>query len=236
MCHRHAPEGLPAPVPAAVERGPLETYLYRNPSAEQRVLIIPDIYGCNPFYQSFATWINELGGEVHLVNPFAEFGELDEVTREAAFARRHKLRDQEFNDALMAYCEDHKVSAVIGFCLGGTFAFEFARRGYQGTLVAYYPFPQGLPNQDPVPAPFDYLDDLKAEVTVLIGSEDVPVTPENVVRLQAVAKGNEAIDLTVYRGSGHGFLADLESDDATLKAHAQDALKRCADAIFGAAA
>lgn len=233
MCHDHAISVFPQPGEPEILEGELTALAFGDATANKRLAIIPDIYGCNPFYRGFAAYWAGRGARVFLMDPFAPFGELPEATREAAFARRAKLRDKAYLDAFERFLSDHKVDGVIGFCLGGLYVFELARRGYGGDLVAFYPFPQGLPNQDPLPTPFEYLGHVERPHLVLIGDQDGSVGPDNVARLAEVARANPAIELHRYPGSQHGFLADLDSEDATLRANARDALAKCEAAILG---
>ncbi|MEX2525640.1 MAG: dienelactone hydrolase family protein [Gammaproteobacteria bacterium] len=193
--------------------------------------IITDIYGCNDFYQSFATFLVGRGWTVMLIDLFSDLGELPEVTREAAFERRHKLRDGEVCGNIQRFLANQNVDAVIGFCLGGNYIFELARRNVDARLVAFYPFPAGLPNQDELTPAFEYLESLEAPVTVLAGAQDDSAGRENMARLAEMAKSVPVLDVRVYEGSGHGFLAQLDSEDEQLKKNAEDALDVCLRAI-----
>lgn len=200
---------------------------YGCDSAARRIAILPDIYGCNPFYQGFATYLARRDMRAFLVDPFDGLGDLPEISREAAFERRHKVRDAEFIDNFLAFSDAEKVNAVIGFCLGGFYVFELARRNFPGTLVGLYGFPQGMDNQAPLPVPFDYLPDVSKHHVMLMGGRDSSVGPENVARLKTIAEDNRAIDLTVFDESDHGFLADLDSVDPAARAVARQALDLC---------
>lgn len=227
MCHDDQLASFPPPGEFGSMSDEVEAFVIGNESAGKRLAIIPDIYGCNPFYRGFATHLANKGSRVYLVNPFAGLGELAEATREAAFERRHKISDRDFVDRFVAFHQKNGVTGVIGFCIGGLFVFELARRELTGDLLSFYPFPQGLQNQDPLPIPFDYLDSIKTPNTVLLGDQDALLGPENVERMRIVAEQNESIDLHLYAGSGHGFLGDLDSSDAHLRDNAQDALAVC---------
>ncbi len=234
MCHGKAVAAFPNPTePANFENG-VAGYHWAKPKAKSKIAILPDIYGCNPFYRGLATRFNQLGAEVFLVDTFAGFGDLPEMTREAAFARRGKVADKEFLDRFEKFVEAEGITGVVGFCLGGLYVFELARRGVQTTLVGLYGFPQGLPNQDPLPIPFEYLHAVETTFTMLLGADDAAVGPDNIQRLQTMAPAAGSMDLTVYQGVGHDFLPLLDSDDADQKATAEDALAKC-DALLLAA-
>lgn len=229
MCHDQAPARLPeAEAGLFQQEGGLAWREFGSNRATASVALLPDIYdGSIPFYRALATQFAAMGLRVYLMEPFHPFGELPEPTREAAFARRGKLKDGAYLDALEGFLQRQEIGGVVGFCIGGLFVFELARRGYRGELVAFYPFPQGLPNQDPLPVPYDYLPDVRIPQLVLLGEEDAVVGAEAVERLSAIARDNPAIDLQCYPHSGHGFLADLDSEDARLRANAEDGLARC---------
>lgn len=231
MCHPDAPISLPPPGDFATLSDGVEAFTIGS-DGEHRLAILPDIYGCNDFYRSLATHFSEQGAWVALVNPFAGLGELAEVTREAAFERRHQVRDREFLDRFTEFCARQKISGIIGFCLGGLYVFDLARRHVAASLVALYPFPQGLPNQDSLQVPFEYLSSVDKSHTVLVGDQDHAMADGVLERLQRAADENDAIDLRVFQGSDHGFLSDLDSENAQLRSNAQEALGVCESVLL----
>ncbi len=231
MCHRNTVAALPRPGMHTVKRDSGLKYWQFGEGSRGRLAIITDIYGCNDFYQSFATHFAEQGWTVDLIDLFSDLGELPEITREAAFERRHKLRDAETCNKLETFIAAQHVDAVIGFCLGGNYVFEMARRGVDVRFVAYYPFPAGLTNQDAIPDPLEYLADVTQPVTALVGDCDDSAGRENMTSLAAIAAGNPALDVMVYAGSGHGFLGHLDSEDEALRANAERSLAVCTQVI-----
>jgi len=109
---------------------------------------------------------------------------------------------------------------------------ELARRGNSATLIGLYPFPAGLQNQDPLPVPLDTLEDVRTPQTILVGDQDAGAGIDNVKTMADIATRNTALDLHVYEGSGHGFLADLDSADPHLKQNAHDAVAVCVQRLF----
>jgi carboxymethylenebutenolidase len=225
MCHGTAIGAFPEPEIPEAFSGRVAGYRFAS-SGGRKAAILPDIYGCNDFYRGLATKLRQSGADVWLVDPFAGLGELAERTREAAFARRNKVRDRDFVDRFEAFLREEGIEAVIGFCLGGLYVFELARRGVEVTLLGLYGFPQGLPNQDPVPVPFDYLAEVRQPFTMLMGEQDESVGAANIARLAALEGEVPAMTLKVYPGVGHNFLPLLDSDDPQLQALARDALER----------
>ncbi|MEL7538930.1 MAG: dienelactone hydrolase family protein [Pseudomonadota bacterium] len=227
MCHGEASSAFPEPGAFRTSSTAPVAAIFGNESAAQRIAILPDIYGANPFYQGLATRFADQGAAVHLIDTFAGLGDLPKATREAAFARRHKLKDRAFVDHLEEYLTSAAITGVVGFCLGGLFVFDLARRRLNASLVAFYPFPQGLPNQDALDIPFDYLDETQTDHTVLVGDQDASLGSDLLARLADVAGRNPSIDLHVFERSEHGFLADLDSDDEQKRLNAIRALEIC---------
>ena len=237
MCHDTVPASLPKPGPYQLNESNGINYqdFTSDNNADVSVALLTDIYGCNDFYQSLATYFAAQGWQSPLVDFFSELGELPEVTREAAFARRHNLHDREICDALVDYINEKGISAIVGFCLGGNFVMELAHRKVQAKLVAFYPFPAGLPNQDAIEPAFTYLDQLEQAVSVLMGAQDDRVGIDNVKRLAEAAENIPALKLNVYPDSKHGFLEDLDSTDSGLQKNAAHALETCLNVISGKA-
>jgi len=141
MCHTRKIEYFgDAIAPEPFENG-VEGLRYQGADASRNIAVLPDIYGLTDFYKGYASYIASQGANTFLVNPWAPFGELPEMTREAAYERRHKLRDKTHCDELEQFLKRAGIDTIIGFCIGGNFAFELARRGYTGMNVTIYPLP-----------------------------------------------------------------------------------------------
>ena len=224
MCHIRKLSLCASDMEASEYVGTVPAWCYANTSAPIRIALLPDIYGVTPFYRGLASFLSGHGATVYLVNPWQPFGELPEMTREAAWARRHHIRDRAFCDDLAVFVEQERIDTVIGFCIGGNFVFELVRRGYRGTCCAFYPLPWGMANQDGLQPPFEYMERLDQEVTILMGEQDPLAGPDNTSWLREVCARNPAMDLHLYESSGHGFLADLDSDEEKLRSNARRAL------------
>ena len=197
-----------------------------------RVAVLPDIYGLTDFYKGYASYVSGFGAQTYLTNPWSAFGELPEATREAAFERRHNLRDREHCDHLEEFLRNENIDAIVGFCIGGNFAFEMARRGYEGTIIAVYPLPWGMANQDEVTPAFEYMPTLKKEVTILMGEADHLAGPDNIQKLKDVVAGNSKLTMHLYAGSNHGFFTDIDGTDGKLKGNAKDAIDKVNRILF----
>jgi carboxymethylenebutenolidase len=234
MCHNGKLNALPEP--GTYQRKEAEgikywDYVSAAGAGSKRVIILTDIYGCNEFYQSFATYLASKGWHAYLMDFFTDLGELKEITREAAFERRHLLRDRPLCDQLERFISSQEVSAVVGFCLGSNYVLELAKRNVSANLVGYYPFPGGLPNQEGIETPLDYMGQLEKSVTLLVGDADDAAGRENMARVVELAQTNKALDVHLYHQSGHGFLSHLDSDNDTLRKNAEDSLAVCEQAI-----
>lgn len=232
MCHGAAVSAFPAPTEGDAYNGALKAYMFGDDAAAKRIAILPDIYGCNPFYQGLSMRYAQAGAKVFLIDTFDGLGDLEENTVEFAYARRGGVKDKAFLDAVETFAKAEGITAIIGFCLGGLYIFDLARRNIDAALVGLYGFPQGLPNDDPLPAPFDYLTSVTQPFTMLMGRQDASVTTEVVDQLSAMAGDCPAMDLTVYPESDHGFLPDVDSDDPAKRAVAEDALTRMDAAVL----
>lgn len=226
MCHADSSTFLGEAPDARDYDGSVSALVYGDAMTGRKIAVLPDIYGTTSFYRAFSAYIAARGAEVLLVNPWQPFGDLPELTRDAAYERRHQLRDKAFCSQLEVFIERESIDTIIGFCIGGNFLLELVRNSFRGICCAVYPLPWGMPNDDAIDPAFDYLPDITHAVSILMGREDQLAGPDNIRRLEDVCAANPALDLHLYEASGHGFLRDLDSDNVLLHANARDALKR----------
>ncbi len=198
----------------------------------KKIAVLPDIYGMTDFYKGYASYVAGFGARTYLTNPWSKFGDLPEATREAAYERRQKLRDREHCDHLESFLANEKIEAVVGFCIGGNFVFELARRGYEGTLIAVYPLPWGMANQDEISPAFEYMPALGKEVTILMGEADHLAGPDNIRKLKDIVAANSKLTMCLYEGSNHGFFTDIDGSDEKLRGNAKDAIDKATDILF----
>jgi carboxymethylenebutenolidase len=189
-----------------------------------RIAVLPYIYGLGPFYQGPATYLAERGAFVQLMDPFRELGSLAEPSRDAAFARRNGLQGRAYVDAFERFASEQRITGVVGFCLGGLYVFELARRGLPVNPVSLHGLPRGLANDDPLPVPLEYLDGLPHPHVALFGDQGHSRSPDNSRRLVEIAGRTVGLRLHVFPRSGHGFLGDLDCDDPAHTRNARSAL------------
>lgn len=200
--------------------------------AGRTVAVLPDIYGLTDFYKGYASYLSGFGAKTFLTNPWSAFGDLADSTREAAYERRHLLKDKEHCDQLEAFLAREKVDAIIGFCIGGNFVLELARRGFDGTIIAIYPLPWGMANQDEIQAAFEYMPALSTQVTILMGEADHLAGPENIKKMKGIVAENESLTMHLYEGSNHGFFTDIDGIDEKLKDNARKAIDSVSKILF----
>jgi carboxymethylenebutenolidase len=232
MCHGVASAAFPAVGKYVTTTAEPFSLAFGDSVARVRIAILPDIYGPGPFYQGLATYLAERGAFVQLMDPFHELGPMAEPSREAAFARRNGLLDRAYVDGFERFAREQRITGVVGFCFGGLYVFELARRGVPVNLVSLYGFPQGLANDDPLPVPFDYLDGLPHRHVALFGDQDHSQSPDNLRRLAEIARRTPGFALHVFPGSGHGFLGDLDCDDPARARNARSALTIVEETMF----
>lgn len=235
MRHGAAVKAFPPPTEGEIFEGDVHGFCFGERGAATHIAILPDIYRCNGLYRGLSQRFTQKGARVTLVDPFRGLGELSAVTREAAFARCRNVRDAAFIDHLEGAALREHVSGVLGFCLGGPYVFELARRGLPLALIGLYGFPHGMANSDPLPVPSDYLEKVSRSFTMLMGSQDASVGPDTVSRLKVMSPCIPALKSRVYENVGHGFLPMVDSENPEERGVAIDALKHIDEGLFRSA-
>jgi carboxymethylenebutenolidase len=100
--------------------------------------------------------------------------------------------------------------AVVGFCIGGRFAFLAAAELLLGAAVSFYPGGLVEPGGLPLPAVLDKTAELKTPWLSLFGAEDASIPAEQVTKLNEALVGVTAVDheVVVYPDAGHAFHCD----------------------------
>lgn len=200
--------------------------------AGRNIAIFPDIFGLTDFYKGYASYLADQGATVHIVNIWSGLGGEPTLSREEAYARKHKLKEFSYCNQIEQFLKEFKIDAILGFCLGGNFSLEMARRGFSGTNISIYPLPWGMENQDPLTPAFDYMPTLKQQVNIFMGEADYLAGPENIDKLKNIVTANKSLSLNLYEGSDHGFFTDIDGENEQLKTNAHDAIKRVNKILF----
>ena len=232
MCHTKKIEFFGELLDANEFKGEVDGLVYDKGESHKRIAVLPDIYGLTDFYKGYASYVAGFGARTYLTNPWSEIGELSEPTREAAYERRHKIKDKEHCERLAKFLASERIEAIVGFCIGGNFAFEMARFGYAGTIIAVYPLPWGMANQDEITPAFEYMPTLEKEVAILMGDADHLAGPDNIQKMRDIVAANSKLTMHLYEGSNHGFFTDIDGDDDNLKANAKDAIDKVTKILF----
>lgn len=224
MCH---PDAVETPVPGVVRREvgvPLESgeelpasYCVAEGQQGPGVLLISDIYGRTAFYEHVAQRLAANGYVALLPDYFFRLGRLEEVTREAAFARWDRLDENaalsELESAVAWLRERPDVVGsrvgLLGFCLGGTFALDLGARLDDLVTVCYYAFPvsRGGPNR--APRPIDIAGSIRGPILSFWGDADYIDLDEVRAFSDAMRSHGAAYSEVIYQGAGHGFLKGL---------------------------
>jgi dienelactone hydrolase len=232
MCHPEVPEGQPAPqvrtdeVTIPLPGGEAMPAMLALPEGgpAPAVLVVSDIFGRSPFYESLAARLATAGFEALLPDFFFRVGPLAERTREAAFARRAKLDERGTLDDLrgaLAWLRERPGyggrTGTVGFCMGGTFVLDLAAMEEGLVTVCYYGFPAGAAGRGasgPL-APIELADRMRGPILGFWGDQDAGVGMDNVAEL-AGRLAEHGVDFThrIYPGLGHGFLAASQLDPA----------------------
>lgn len=240
MCHPDTPadagpsvevRDTAVPLPAG-QHLPVEMAL---PDSGQgpAVLIIVDIFGRTPFYRQLNRRLADAGYVSLLPDIFFREGELPEVTREAAFARREQLDEgRALQDLLTAATwlgEQDEVHGrrlgLLGFCLGGTLALDMCAERDDFAAACYYAFPAGMPRST-APAPLEVVDRIRGPIVAFWGDQDY-IDMDEVGRLgDEMARHGKDYEAIIYPGAGHGFLRGLEEDSGPDHEAATDSWSR----------
>jgi dienelactone hydrolase len=190
-------------------------------SPARSILLISDIYGMTPFYLDVAGELADAGFAALVANYYFRLGELEELTREAAHARRSKLDEAQALRDLDATVNWLKVQfggpmspvGLVGFCLGGTLALDLAVERADLAVVSYYGLVAGMGGATAVPAPLDVTDRINGPVLAFWGDEDHVVDMADVDRFARLMAAHRVdYEQTVYPGIGHGFLSGLADE------------------------
>lgn len=89
---------------------------------------------------------------------------------------------------------------VVGYCMGGTYAYRLATRDVVDVAVSYYG--GGIE---------DYLDEAKnlhCPIVMHFGEKDTHIPPATVEKIRSALAGRGHVEIYVYKGADHGFNCD----------------------------
>ncbi len=230
MCHPEVPEGQVTP---EVQRQEVQIPLSTGESLPALlcqpegltgpgVLIINDIMGRSPFYESLAARLATAGFHALLPEFFFRQGSLPERNFDLARERRGKLSDEQalsdLNAGINFLNQQPNVTGdktgTIGFCMGGTFVLQLAARRADLASACFYGFPAAAGSgPGAAPSPLSVASNISGPMIGFWGDQDTGVGMDNVEKLaQALSSRNVDFHHTIYEGLGHGFMAASQLD------------------------
>jgi carboxymethylenebutenolidase len=194
---------LPSGTPYEV-RGP------SNPEGnqvERGLVIAPDIFGLRPLFDDMAErLVEEQGWAVCVVEPFPGEQELDLAGRRDVISAH---TDERHLGDLLAAADITGATkvGVMGFCMGGMYAFKAASTGRFHRAVSFYGMIR-VPEDWQGPGQAEPLELLASDHTcptlAILGGRDQYTPPEDIEALRKLDK----VEAIVYDEADHGFVHD----------------------------
>lgn len=176
------------------------------------ILLIQEIFGVNDYVKDVARRLAELGyvvlapdlywrtqpgltlghDEDGLERAFAAMGELD-----MAAAVQDSIVALQALRALAEVAAAGGRAGVLGFCLGGSLAYQVAAHADPDVAVVYY--------GSQIPGALDVASQISCPMIMHWGADDPYTPPEQLDAVAAMAAARESIELHVQEGAGHAF-------------------------------
>jgi carboxymethylenebutenolidase len=216
MCHRTGSRPPASPVAGAVaEHGPLELATadgnrfcaYRAVPAEPNgssVVILPDVRGLHPFYESLTRRFAEAGFHTIAIDFYGRTagtsprdGSFDPMRHLPLLTAGHVDADVAAAAGLLRQKNPGPVFTV-GFCLGGGHSWRQAAGNlHLAGAIGFYGPPRFFG---------DATADLSAPLLMLLAGDDVVTSPEEFQALAAgFAQAGKEYEMYVYGGAPHSF-------------------------------
>jgi carboxymethylenebutenolidase len=184
------------------------------------VVVIPDVWGLADHTRDVAQRLAREGFAALALDIYRKTGRPELADISAAMAWIRELSDplvletvQEGVDALAGDASQGRKVGVIGFCMGGQYAW-LAACGCRG-LSAAAPFygmlryEAGLDPKKKPRAPLDAVATLSCPALGLYGCEDAIIPNADVDELEArLARQRQPFEIVRYDGAGHAFFND----------------------------
>jgi carboxymethylenebutenolidase len=173
------------------------------------LLVLMEIFGVGPYIRRATERLAELGYVAlapdlyRRTDPDAEFAH-DREGLQAAFTASGGLdTEAAVQDSLVALeylrglPEVQPPVGILGFCLGGSYAFEVAIQDDPAVAVCYY--------GSSVPDLLDQVDRITCPVLFHFGAEDQYIPLEQAQRVAAAASERPEWECHIQPGGGHAF-------------------------------
>jgi carboxymethylenebutenolidase len=181
------------------------------------LVLIPDIMGVRPLFDDICRRIATHGIAVLAVEPWARLtpaqrASLDPSARmEIAKDRRDddQLGDLEAAAEWLGGHDGVGRIAVLGFCMGGMYAFKASALGRFDRAVGFYGMVR-VPEGWRGPGQADALDLLAdpCPTLAIFGGHDAMIPESDIEALRAVWQGHDEHEIVVYPDAEHGFAHD----------------------------
>ena len=177
------------------------------PSAPIGLVVHPDMFGLRPLFDEHVRrFAEDWGMSTVAIDPFPNLAE--GAGPDERFAAMPTKRDSDVFDDLRAAAELTGCSTVrmIGFCMGGMYAFKAAASGIFDRIVSVYgmialPEPWRGPEQAEPLALLDAGD--AASVLAILGGRDIWTPADDIAKLRETA-----VTIAYYPEGEHGFAHD----------------------------
>lgn len=186
------------------------------------VIVLPDVRGVSDLYRRAARRLADAGFASLLLDPHSREGAPDLPDIEAALRWIAAMDDRralaDVADAA-AYLRGRGEVAgrpvgVLGFCLGGQFAFAAACDGGLDACVSFYGMLRHERSPNRPRTPLDAADSLACPFLGLYGADDPLVPPADRAELEAIlSRDRRSFELHVFGGAGHAFANDARPAD-----------------------
>jgi carboxymethylenebutenolidase len=176
----------------------------------------PDIAGLRPLFDDMARRLATHGLSVCVVEPFAGVPDDERATTEQRFAHVADLDDQQQLEMLSSAADllvvEDGVSrvSVIGFCMGGLYAFKAAATDRFDAAVSFYGMLRTPPDWKSVGHTVEPLAvaEQMCPTLAIFGSADPYTPPDDIAALRAAWRDRHDCEIVVIDDAEHGFVHD----------------------------
>jgi carboxymethylenebutenolidase len=173
------------------------------------ILLIQEIYGVSEYIRAVAGDLAALGYVVGAPDMFwriqpgyaaahDEAGLKESMAIASRYDGRAGLDDAEAAYRhLAALPEVSDGAGIVGFCFGGTVAFELGARVDARAVVSFY--------GSGVPGSVDLLEQVKSPILFHFGGSDPFIPRDEVARVEAAVRDHPSADIHVQEEAGHAF-------------------------------
>ena len=202
-------------------------FLVRAKSQRAGVVLLPTIFGVNPFVREFAASLAADGISTLIWDPYPD----EDLPQgfDAARARGGQLRDTPSLDA-MSICVDFLMGELrvdhvgtIGFCLGGRYGLLLAARDNRiGACASVYPSIHAPRNANQEEDAVSRAAEIGCPVQLLYPGRDNVTSNETFYRLQqALQRRTAPTVVQLYPQADHGFMHNDGPENKIADRHAR---------------